>query len=75
MTVALLTKWMLWIGGYIPEAYNMEWKEAVNTTIWLLIFSFNSLRIILPFSYINEQTNDQITQLINIREVILRVIL
>ena len=41
----------------------------------MLLFSWQSLQIILPFSRINEQTNNQITQLIRIREVILRVIL
>ena len=75
MNMFLLTKWLMWIGGYIPIAYGMEWKESLNVTVWLLLFSQQSLQIIYPFSQINEQTNSQITQLIHIREVILRVIL
>ena len=27
LNAMLLAKWMIWIGGYLPEAYAMEWKE------------------------------------------------
>ena len=62
LSLSFLGFCVLWVGGYLPVEVQKEMTFAhiVSVLVWTFILNIFSLRMLLPVSYLNEQTNDQI---------------